>query len=357
MLEAEQLITTFDELVAAGSCGALATITHVEGSTYRLPGTRMLLTDSGDMTGLVSGGCLESDLLEHAKPVIESGESRTVHYDYTDEDDIVWGLGLGCAGVVDVLLERINRKHPGPMELIRNCMQARQPGFLATDISTDGHLAARWLQFPDGTTTSYGWTTAMPDFGILSKHRTAHTGHEQGHILLERIDPRLRLVVFGAGPDVSPLARLADSLGWQVEVYDHRPANIRPDQFPPAVVPQLCRPEEATQIVRPDERTAILLMTHHYPSDQVLLQSYVDSDAGYVGALGPKRRTEMMLSEIDCDNTVPAGKLYAPIGLDIGGEAPADIALAIVAEIQSVFSNREGGFLRNRGEPIHERRD
>lgn len=356
MLEAKQLINTFDELVAAGNCGALATIIHVEGSTYRLPGTRMLLTDSGDMTGLVSGGCLESDLLEHARPVMASGEPGTVRYDYTDEDDIVWGLGLGCAGVVDVLLERIDRQHPGPMELLRQCGQARQPGFMAMDISSDGRLAARWLQFPDGTTAPEEWTGPPPDFDILTEQCTVYTEHARGHFLHERIDPRLRLIVFGAGPDVSPLARLADSLGWQVEVYDHRPANIRPDQFPPSVVPQLCRAEEAKKIVVPDRRTAILLMTHHYPSDKVLLQSYVNSDAGYIGALGPKRRTEMMLNEIGCAGTQVAGKLYGPIGLDIGGEAPADIALAIVAEIQAVFSNREGGFLRNRARPIHERR-
>ena len=148
--ELRDILGAFQMLRKSGEAGVLASAVHTEGSTYRRSGARMLVLPDDRVIGLISGGCLEGDLLEHARSVRESGEPRIVRYDMRPEEDIIWGLGLGCAGVVDVLLERVDGEAPGPLDLLAECIRERKPGVIATALAGKAALATRWALHPDG---------------------------------------------------------------------------------------------------------------------------------------------------------------------------------------------------------------
>ena len=141
MRELRNILGAFDQLVAAGDGAVLASVVAVNGSTYRRPGARTLILPDETTIGLVSGGCLEGDLTLRAREVRADGRPRLAHYDSTQESDIVWGLGLGCAGMVDVLLERVDSRHPGPLEWLRECLAARQPGVIVSALGPEGASA------------------------------------------------------------------------------------------------------------------------------------------------------------------------------------------------------------------------
>ena len=336
----------------------LASVVHVEGSTYRRAGARLLVTPQDEMIGLISGGCLEGDLLEHAKRVLVDGDPALVHYDATDEDDLVWGLGLGCAGVVEVWLERVDASSPGPLRWLGEWIAERRVAALATAVA--GPRAGQRCALPLGGDL-LGDLSGEPVEGELAaaletgRARTAQRDGER--IAIEVFHPPIRLVVFGAGPDASPLTRLAAELGWDVAVLDHRSASARPERFPGADV--RCVPiEDSVAEAAPGADTYCVVMTHHYLNDRVLLKDLLASEALYLAVLGPRRRTDDLLSDltdegvaIDADDRE---RIFAPAGLDLGADAPETIALSIAAEIQAVAAKRSGGWLRDRKGPIHD---
>src|SRR5262245_15158614 len=235
MRELGDILAAFERL-APGDSGVLASVVHTAGSTYRRAGARLLALPSGELIGLISGGCLEGDLLARAGEVRRSGAPQLIRYDASAEDDIGWGLGLGCAGLLDVLLEPVAPGRPGPLAWLAAWRTARGTGVLATALDAS-QLARRWALHPDG---SLGGGPSEPiRTGLL---RAASTGRSQRiatwecDVSFEVVRPPRRLVVFGAGPDAEPVARLAAQLGWDVELVDHRPAHARPDRFPGARV-------------------------------------------------------------------------------------------------------------------------
>jgi xanthine dehydrogenase accessory factor len=368
MKEILSIIDAYKMLAKSGDYGVLASVVYTQGSTYRVPGARALILANDEIIGLVGGGCLETDLLAQARSVRETGNPRRVHYDNTSDADVIWGLGLGCAGVVDVLLERIGAGCPGPLGFLEKCMRERKTGVLATVIhpGRDGSmpLGVRWMRAADGFSETMGaWepptylNTLANDVLCAAKGRMVQEGTTE--ILMERIVPSLRLVVFGAGADAIPVVRLALELGWRVEVFDGRPNYARAERFPGASTVSRCVPEAVSDCVELDLGTAVLLMTHNYLQDRTLLEYVLPSTARYVGILGPKKRTDKLLEDLQ-----KAGhdlsedqrrRLYAPSGLDIGAETPEQIALSIVSEIQAHVSDRPGGPLRKREGPIHDR--
>lgn len=285
-----------------GEKAILATVVDVRGSGYRLPGARMLMLENGDTFGTVSGGCLEADVLERAKKVLKSGQSEVFTYDTTGDENSIFSLNMGCRGVIEILLEPVGR-----------------------------------------------------DSELIAKMRAAYETREPN----DEFETPIAVLLFGAGADAVPLVRIASELGWQVTVHDHRPAFLTEERFPDAqkLVPQ---PVDEPPQITADDRTAGVIMTHNYARDRFVLPELLASEAFYVGALGPKRRTEQLLEEIAATGreftSQQLARLFAPVGLDIGADTPESIALAIIGEIQSVLKNRQGTSLRYREGSIYDRK-
>ncbi len=312
----------------------LATLVAVEGSSYRRPGARLLVRSDGSHLGSISGGCLEEDLKEHARRVLQTGRAETIVYDTTAENDLVWGVGLGCQGVVRVFLERIPAAAPRWAAVLSEAIANRRTTELLIEHT--------------GTT---------PRGTILAQDLPATTEADAAGVFRETVQPPPALAVFGAGDDVLPLARIARLLGWQVTVLDARGAYATAERFPAANRVVVAPAAEQAGRVASDDRTFAVVMTHRYRDDLALLRTLLPTPVRYLGLLGPRKRTARLLAELARDGFDPTpemlAKLHAPVGLDLGGTTPETVALAIVAEIQAHLAGRAGGLLRERSGPIH----
>jgi xanthine/CO dehydrogenase XdhC/CoxF family maturation factor len=351
--ELREIVSAFDALAARGETGVLATVVHVEGSTYRRAGARALLLPGDELVGLVSGGCLEGDLLERARALRAGGAAIRVSYDHRGQDDLLWGLGLGCAGRVDVLLQAVSREAPGPLPRLRDALASGEPQPLATVVGREGEGAP-----PLASLVALG---AAERNELLARGGARTRWRErEGHrveLLEELVEPPVTLLVAGAGPDAAPVVRLARELGFDVTVVDARPGLARSERFPGARV-LACAPEEAAGRLALGPRSAALVMTHHYLHDRAFLAWLLGTPVRYVGVLGPRQRSEDLLRDLREQGAALAPealeRVHGPAGLDLGADAPEAIALALLAEIQAVLAGRRGGPLRERKGPIHD---
>ena len=381
MNEVRALVEAFDAAHAAGERCALATLVSVEGSSYRRPGARMLIGEGGATTGTISAGCLEADVIEHAKRVVRAGEAMLIEYDTAStSDEMAWGLGLGCNGIVRVLIEPLA---PGSLyveALRRSCEVNATPVLVATIYQhTPSESApnaarieagARLLINEEGNARHEKLSDEMSallesEVRALSSARVtcgAHTCNLDGgavKVFIETLLPPVQLIVFGAGHDAVPVVELARGLGWQTEVVDPQARPVSRSRFAVADRVTLSRPEDVRAQVRITPRTLTLLMSHNYSHDLALLGFLLASPARYIGVMGPRKRTERMLSELaakeDASRLEEAdlARLHSPAGLDIGANAPAEIALSIIAEMRAVLDERRGGMLRERRGSIH----
>lgn len=315
---------------------ALATLVSVAGSSYRRPGARLLLTTDGQRIGSISGGCLEEDVLAHASQVLETGCAELLKYDTTSENDLVWGVGLGCHGIVHVLIERL----PG-------C-----PEWATT-------LAANWASRRT-TTLEVTWSAIPPaKLGTrTSREEISSESHKDTSVFVDRVLPPTRLLVFGAGDDAQPLHRIAAEIGWDVVIADPRPGYVTRERFPAAQTLVTGSAERLVSQSKPDTHCVAVVMTHHYVHDLPILRELLPFKLPYLGLLGPKKRGVKILTDLANGGLTISDELrsllYSPIGLDIGAETPEEVAVSIVAEIRSVLSGRTGGALKNRERPIHE---
>ena len=373
MKELAEILNAWSELRRAGNAAAvLATVVKVDGSAYRRPGARMLLTAEGRRLGVISGGCLESHLLDVAWDLTRERSIAITQYDTTSDVDVVFGSGAGCRGVIHVMLERLEAgAGPDRMAFREACRGARRTGVLATVIGRSSGLEVnvgeQVMLGPDGTVTSTitnhsvlqqvladARSCALDDGPRVTTY-TLSSGTAE--VFQEVIAPPTSLLVFGAGPDAAPLVRLAKELGWHVSVMDMRPAFLSRERFPLAdqLVPVM--PEAVLRGVSMDPKTVAVVMSHDFLQDLATLESLLSQPLKYLGILGPKSRTERLLSELASHGRSASEevlqRLHAPVGLDIGAEAPGEIALAIVAEIQAVLRGRSGGGLRERAGSIH----
>ncbi|GBC84454.1 putative xanthine dehydrogenase subunit A [bacterium HR11] len=375
MRELRDILDALTEVRRRGQPAALATVVKVRGSTYRRPGARMLVLPDGTMVGSISGGCLEGDILEKARQVLTTGTPLLVTYDMTSDDDIVWGLGLGCNGVVYVLIEPLPPGGPAdPTAFLAECLTHECVGVVATVFRVEGRLAAhvgdRWMVRADGQL----WGSSLQDAALIealrpdadearrtgrSRVRTYAVPDGAAEVFIEVVQPPVPFVVFGAGHDAIPVVRFAKALGWRVTVVDSRPAYATRERFPEADEVVLAHPEDVPGRVRLDERTVAVVMTHNYLQDLKLLEVLLPSPVRYLGVLGPRSRTDKLLRDLAAKSRMPTeaqlGRLYSPVGVDIGAETPEEIALSILAEIQAVLAGRSAGLLRDRKGPIHER--
>jgi xanthine/CO dehydrogenase XdhC/CoxF family maturation factor len=330
MKELQEIV---ERLCRTDAPSVLATLVAVEGSSYRRPGARMLIA-GGLRMGSISGGCLEEDLVERSKRVAESGRPELIVYDTAAENDIVWGVGLGCHGVVRVLLEPV-----APHPAWATCLSENLRAGRATE------RVVVWAN-PDGPVG-----TRLKDDPQLGRQ-----GRGDG-IFNERVEPPTSLTIFGAGDDARPLARMALELGWRVTVADPRPAMPTEERFPGVFALVLGTAEQLVARACPLPGSLAVVMTHHYRHDVPLLQHLLPLPLAYLGLLGPKRRAERILADIEEKDLqiTPAmrKRLRAPVGLDLGSDAPEEVALSIIAEMKSVLTGRDARPLRDRERPIH----
>lgn len=373
MTELQRLLLAYDQHRAAGQPCALATVVEVLGSAYRRPGARMLVTQDGELTGAISGGCLEGDARLRARRVIFQGEPALVTYDTRDEDDPRHGLGPGCQGVVRILLEPLDfQDAANPLELLRGFARHPAPAVLATVFETDtsGPKATVGQRLLLSAAGAVQGTPMLAESLAQAARATLALGHSQvldlatdaGPVraLLEVLTPPLRLVVYGAGNDAQPLVHLAGLLGWHVTVVDGRPHLATAARFPEAAAVRTV-PVSELETQEPDPLAYHVLLSHNYAYDLAALQTLLHSPAPYVGLLGPRLKATRLLGELA---TAPAAlvqqlrvRLHSPIGLDLGSETPEEIALAIVAEIQAQRSGRRGQSLRERAGAVYKLTD
>lgn len=331
MKDLEQILQLWESETRSGEPAVLATVVKTEGSSYRLPGARMLLTKHGRHAGSISGGCLEADLLKKAWWLTENGPAVR-RYDTTADGEIsATGFGLGCNGVVYVLLERVDSASP-VLRLIKDVRLRRQPAYIAHAIAPAGEAGQRL-------------TAASLSDPCLSQFA------EGREVFLETIRPAVRLLVFGAGDDAIPLAELAKYLGWQVSVSDGRSHYARREKFPGADTVSIWSKTNAIPEI--DQWTAAVIMTHSYSQDLDVLRELAPLPLRYLGVLGPHKRTCQLLADLGLAAPALPSRLHSPTGLDIGADGPHQVALAILAEIQATLNGRDGGALRNRPGSIH----
>jgi xanthine/CO dehydrogenase XdhC/CoxF family maturation factor len=364
----KELLRITDALRASDRQPAvLATLVKTEGSSYRRTGARLLLREGQARIGSISGGCLEEDIAAHAAGVIETGKTRILVYDTTGENDLVWGAGLGCHGIVHVLLERVTGVPPA-LAFVEETWERREAAVLATVFRSDGDAT------PDGSVfaasesgRSWRADSVFAD-RVAEKALTFLSNQQSGTLRLEDVTgapevffeylpPPPVLTIFGAGDDACPLARLAAELGWLVMIIDSRPAYATAARFSTARAVLVAPPAEAVARAGLDARSLVVVMTHRYLDDVPLLRSLLTRPLAYLGLLGPKKRAEKILADLTREGLVLTprdhARLHAPVGLDLGGSTPEEVALAILAEIQAVRSSRDARPLRERTRPIH----
>jgi xanthine dehydrogenase accessory factor len=368
MKELADILNALTEASAAGEPVALATIIGVRGSTYRREGARLLVTRSGKQTGNISGGCLEGDVAVVAGEVLEQRAPRVMTYDLTADDDAVWGLGLGCNGVIEVFIEPTAA---GDLlwQAARAALDNEETVAVATVVDgTPAIPAGRRMVFWSDDRRQGSLDDAAVEAEVVRLAQAVardlrsgtHTVQSAGgplRLFVEALHPPMRLVVCGAGHDAIPLVRFASQLGWRVLVVDRREAFLNHDRFPGASGFVKTEFPAAGRAVPADAHTAVLIMTHNYIHDRDLLRAFVATPTAYLGMLGPRARTEKILRELQAEGVAilesRGPQIFGPVGLDIGSETPDEIALAALAEIIAATRGREGGFLRSRGTPIH----
>ncbi|MBL7700390.1 MAG: XdhC family protein [Chitinophagaceae bacterium] len=382
MKEIKEIVAAYEKASKEGLQSALVTLVHVDGSSYRRPGARMLVTETGELTGAISGGCLEGDALNKALHAIHQQKNILVTYDTTDEDDAVLGLGLGCNGVIQVLIQPLQRSET-PVALLKKVTASRKENILVTLFS----LNERRADHPgtcvcfDGEKIEYlkeispeiaaalneDMATAMREQRTLFKNYCSGTTDATAYI--EYIPPVASLVIAGTGNDAEPVVQMASMLGWEVTLIDDgRDRNTKTGRFAGACTVKAARPESAFDDLKIDQYTFFILMTHNYNYDLAMLRLLLKRNARYIGVLGPRKKMDRMLGELRSEGFHPAKEqlmaIYSPVGMDIGAESPEEIALSIVAEIKAVMSERSGQPLRDgqdvihpRGETIIEQRD
>lgn len=372
MKELRAIIKQYDQAVEKGKKTALATVVHLEGSSYRRPGARMLIEDDGNLTGAISGGCLEGDALRKALYVIIQQRAMLVTYDTMDDDDAKFGVGLGCNGIIQVLIEPIDPSDPfNPIAILKGVTMKRDQSIILTLFNLRDRMATQvgtCLLYRNDLDTM-GRANALPS-GITMDMQTSLANKkstfkeyltEQDTVtaFIEYVEMPVALMIIGGGNDAYPLVDIANVLGWEPYVIDGRANYATQDRFASACSIIVAKPENVLEQIKIDHRTIFVLMTHNYNYDLAMLKALLNVDTPYIGSLGPKKKLERMLAELKAEGIIPnndqMNKIFGPTGLDLGAETPEEIALSIIAEIQAVLTGSKPVRLREAGEFIHAR--
>ena len=376
MKEIREIIKAYEAAAKAGKKSALATVVHLNGSSYRRPGARMLVTDEGELTGAISGGCLEGDALRKAMIVLAQQKSKLVTYDTSDEDDAIIGIQLGCAGVIQVLFEPIDENDANnPIQLLRKVIAKRQKAVLVTLFSLEDKKNEQpgtclLAEENDNIAGSIPYPelqkSIVEDVGeVMHQQSSAFKNYtiEKFSItaFVEFLQPPVSLVIIGAGNDAIPMMQIANILGWDVRVVDGRSTHAKPERFVSACQVLVSKPGKLLEHITIDRQTVFVLMTHNYNYDLAILKVLLLKNVTYIGLLGPKKKLDRMIDEMR-EEGIPIDedqlkKIYGPVGLEIGAETAEEIALSIIAEIKAVLAGKPGRSLREKQDVIHSGND
>jgi xanthine dehydrogenase accessory factor len=343
--EARDVFTRIEQAWSDGERTALLTITQVEGSAYRLPGAKMMMTETGKMLGTLSGGCLESDLFGWAEKAIEEGKPRVVHYDLSESE--LWSLGIGCKGILEVAIFPIRAEDPF-WQSVREAVAQDRAVSLAIELPTGARAVF------DGTSPISGEIDNLPESvvqqltsRVWSRTRAEVAIVDGRRFYIDTMRPNERLILCGAGHDAVPVAALAAKCGFRVTVLDPRKEFNGPKRFPTTehlvVEPDQADPAQLTD-------SWWLIMNHLQMRDEAALHLALQAQPKFIGVLGPLSRTREMLNHIGAD--MDSGPIHAPVGLDLGAETIDEVAVSIVSELLAVRSARTGAPLHKR-EKIH----
>jgi xanthine/CO dehydrogenase XdhC/CoxF family maturation factor len=367
--EINDIIRAYDVAVSSGQQTALATVVQVEGSSYRREGARMLITETGQLTGAISGGCLEGDALRKALLAMAQNRPMLVTYDTNDEDDATIGLGLGCNGIIQVLIEPINATiDHNPIALLKAIASARRSVVLVTLFSLHDKKARQpgtcllvsARQLISGNPLALQTSLVAAARSVLQSKQSVFkellVEGENLNAFIEMVPPVVALVIIGAGNDTIPLVQMADILGWQSTVVDGRPEYAKAERFTATCQVLLSKPEHLLDKITIDDRTVFLLMTHNYNYDMAMLRLLLHREVVYVGMLGPRKKRDRMLLELQDEGVIFSQQqlsvLHSPVGLDIGAETPEEIALSVVSEIKATLSGKKGSSLACNNNPV-----
>jgi len=335
----------------------LATIIDTSGSTYRKAGARLLITKAGKFYGLLGGGCFESDLLEHALQIFESKQTNTVFYDMRGPEDLVWGLGLGCNGAVKVRLEYLSIETDfTPLSVIERALNSKKRCVVATVCESNHPSLLQDQHYLISTDQEIDVDQTIPESFLQAAIQILAAGTSSllsievdGHqvqTFMSCVIPPTRLVIIGGGPDCVPVIKTAGLLGWNITVIDYRDNYSNPENFPEANHVIKSTPEQLDSVIDITNVDAVVLMTHKFEYDLRYLKNMINTSVPYIGLLGPTARKNELLRSLEDDVTTENNKrIYGPVGMNIGGELPEEIALSLIAEIQAVLNHRSGGHL------------
>ncbi|RTZ07028.1 XdhC/CoxI family protein [Flavobacterium bomense] len=367
MKEVTDILKAYSTAKASGKKTALATVVKVEGSSYRQPGARMLVTEDGILTGAISGGCLEGDALRKALLAIHQKQNKLITYDTSDESDSDFGVQLGCNGIVHILFEYIDECAVcNPIYLLEQSVAERKEAVVLTLFSLERNtvqigtvLVYREDLVISQRTDLKALHVAFKEVlysksSIIKKIQLEDHEHEA---LIEYIPLPVSLVLAGAGNDAQPLVKMANLLGWEVLVGDGRATHSTAKRFPEAKQILVTKPLQLVENSSIDSRTFFVLMTHNYKYDLEVLKLLLETDCIYIGILGPKTKLNRMFDDLSAEGIVVTkaqlDRIYGPIGLDIGAETSEEIALSVVAEIKAVMEGKTANSLKHKKNKIH----
>lgn len=345
-MTARKLVDAFETWREQDEALVLASVYETAGSTYSKVGAQMLIAANGDFQGMLSGGCLEGDLGERARVVLETGEPQTVTYDLGQNDEELWGLGVGCDGLMRIFLQPLLRKNGyQPFSAMAEIFAGDDVELGITVLqSPHKQIAAGSSLVTTGTGLAFNDIAEMQTAVILRAARAAvDLGRSQSltvpvdggdvSILATVLEPPPRILVLGAGLDAQPVVRFIHELGWRATVQDHRPAYVENGDFSTAER-VLCVPaDELKGQLDLNQYAAAIVMSHHLTTDRTYLKLLASSSVASIGLLGPRDRRRRLLEELGHDAAALAGRVQGPAGIDIGASGPAAIALSIVAQM------------------------
>ncbi len=376
MRELEFISAQYENLRYQGIGCVLATLVHVEGSSYRRAGARMLVDEYGNITGAISGGCLEGDALRKALHALHKQKNKLITYDTSDEDDAIVGAQLGCNGIIQVLFEPLDYQDSlNPCELLKSVLAQKNSLAIVVQFNLDRskEQAGTILLIDE----NLKYTGKQPGKEVLDlileqaqltlENKRSYFAEfsidgETQHLFIQNYQPPVKLIIVGAGNDAQILAQQAQLLGWEVIVTDGRPTHANIERFTSSCQVIVTKPEQTLENIEIDQRSCFVLMSHNYNYDLAVLKLLLAEDQiPYIGILGPLKKYERMQNDLESEGIELSeenrNKIHAPIGLEIGAETPSEIGLSILSEIQSVLTQTSGRPLREKSEPIHEKKN
>src|SRR5438552_5097814 len=354
-LETREVLDFLARVRAEGKRAALATVVRVRGSAYSHEGAKLVVAEDGSTAGNVSGGCLEQDVREVALQVIRKGEPELRSYCSSADEIAAWDLGVGCEGQVDVFVELAEARARE-----RELLNGRRAFVVCTllDGKRETGNGKGLVVTADGAEGNLG-SADLNRKATTRARELLETGESGTHeisgrsVFFDALVPPPHLVILGAGDDARPLVRFAAEIGFRVVVVDRRPGYLTADRFPAAAALIQSAGNELDAVLPLDAECYAVVMNHNFADDQAYVRALLKAPVAYVGMLGPRQRTERILRNLSAEGSTDEGRVYGPVGLDIGTDGAEQVALAVIAEILAVRSGRRARSLRERRAAIH----